>query len=148
MHCFRANTCAKVPRHVFARKQCIFCYHFTLWLIAVIHYISSLSPAEAPTGYTNKNSYNQKIAERAVDDRKRKRRKPPFSLFLTHRPLRTFMFTLPSIPTTQRGLCGGESDISKQIEQRARMGKIFALWHFEITFIIHFRRQGHRFWQL
>ena len=68
----------------------------------------SLSSAEAPAGYPYyiyKNSNDRKNSKRAGDDRKRE--KAGASLFLPIVP-RALFFFLPSLPTTQRSLWGGE----------------------------------------
>ena len=67
-----------------------------------------LSSAEAPAGYPFKDSNNRKNRKRAWDDGKRE--KAGDSLSPSHRAPRALSFFLPNLPTTHRGLCGGESD--------------------------------------
>ena len=59
-----------------------------------------LSSAEALAGYPYKNSNNRKNNKRAGD----------------HRSPRALFFFLSSLPATQRGLCGGESVLAKNIQ--------------------------------
>ena len=54
------------------------------------------------TVYLNKNSNNGKIESALGDDGKRAK-----ALFF-HRAPRAVFFCLPSLPTTQRDLCGGD----------------------------------------
>ena len=65
-----------------------------------------LSSAEAPPGYPYKNNNNRKIDSARG---KMGRGKSLFSLSPSHRAQRFLFFSLPSLPTPQRGLCGGES---------------------------------------
>ena len=60
--------------------------------------LPSLSSAEAPAGYPHQNKIIEKI-ESARGTMGRGKHRAPRALF----------FFLPSLPTTQRGLCGGES---------------------------------------
>ena len=69
--------------------------------------LNPLFSADAPSGYPPQNSNNEKKRKRARDEGRGKR--PLFSLSPSHRALRAFFFFLPSLPTTQKGLCGGES---------------------------------------
>ena len=71
---------------------------------------ASLSSAEASAGYPYKNSNNRKI-ESARGTMARGKRREGLSSFLSpsHRAPCAFFFFLPSLPTTQGGLCGGES---------------------------------------
>ena len=55
------------------------------------------------TVYLNKNSNNGKIESVRGDDGKRAK-----AFFFFHRPPRAVFFCLPSLPTTQRGLYGGD----------------------------------------
>ena len=64
------------------------------------------SSAEAPAGYPNKNSNNRKNRKRAGYDGKRAEASLLSSPFPSC-PARSLFF-LPSFPTIQRGLCGGE----------------------------------------
>ena len=63
--------------------------------------------AEAPAVYPNKNSNNQKI-ESAGDDGRRE--KPGFFSFPFPLSPTRFLFPFSSLPTIQRGLCGGERE--------------------------------------
>ena len=69
--------------------------------------LNPLSSADAPSGYPPKNSNNEKKRKRARDEGRGKR--PLFFLSPFHRAPRAFFFFLPSLPTTQKGLCGVES---------------------------------------
>ena len=64
--------------------------------------------AEAPAGYPNKNSNNQKIesARGTMGGGKNL----ASSLSPSHCPPRAFFFLFSSLPTLQRGLCGGERE--------------------------------------
>ena len=64
--------------------------------------------AEAPAGYPNKNSNNRKI-ESARGTMGRGKNLSS-SLFPSHCPPRVFFFPFYSLPTIQRGLCGGERE--------------------------------------
>ena len=77
----------------------------------------SLSSVKAPAGYPNKNSNNRNIVSATEDDRKREKA-PVFSLPPSHRAPRAFLFFLPSPPTTQRGLYGGERQKANQRQAR------------------------------
>ena len=59
-----------------------------------------LFSAEAPAGYPYKNSNNRRNRKRGGD----------------HRSPRALFFFLPSLPTTHRGLCEGESFLAKNIQ--------------------------------
>ena len=61
----------------------------------------TLSSPEAPAGYPYKNSNDRKNRKRAKDDGKREKFFPSY-------PARSLRLFLPSLPTTQRGLWGGE----------------------------------------
>ena len=86
-----------------------------LWTAGLPHI--TLSSAEAPAGYPHQNINNRKNRKRAGDDGKRETAgalsllSSPFpscparSLFLSPQP----PHNTKSLPTTQRGLCGGES---------------------------------------
>ena len=65
-----------------------------------------LSSAEAPPGYPYKNNNNRKIDSARG---KMGRGKSLFSLSPSHRAQRFLFFSLPSLSTPQRGLCGGVS---------------------------------------
>ena len=73
-----------------------------------------LSSAEAPAGYPHQNKIIEKI-ESAWGTMGRGKRRPLFSLPPSHRAPRALFFFLPSLPTTQRGLCGGLESVVSQI---------------------------------
>ena len=83
--------------------------------------IRPLSSAEAPAGYPNKNSNNEKkkkeSARRTMGKQKRAgaRLERGLSLSPSHRPLRALFFLLP---TTERGLYGGESLIGARVTKK------------------------------
>ena len=85
-----------------------------------------LSSAEAPTGYPNKNSNNEKIesAQGAREEGKGGKR-PLFSLYPFHRAPRAFFFFLPSLPTTQKGLCGREG---RELKGGLQSNALFVLY--------------------
>ena len=71
----------------------------------------SLSSAEAPAGYPYyiyKNSNDRKNSKRAGDDKKGEKAGASLLSFPSHRASRALFFFLPSLPTTQRSLWGGE----------------------------------------
>ena len=68
---------------------------------------ASLSSAEAPAGYPYTNSNNGKI-EPARETMGRGKRREGLSSFFPL-PISLSFFFLPSLPTTQGGLCGGDS---------------------------------------
>ena len=68
---------------------------------------TALSSADAPARYLNKNSNNRKIGSPRGTMGRGKRREPLFSLSPSHPAPRALYFFLPSLPTTQSGLCGG-----------------------------------------
>ena len=72
----------------------------------------SLSSAEALAGYPYyiyKNSNNRKNRKRAGDDGKREKAGASLlSSFPSNRASRALFFFLPSLPSTKRGLWGGE----------------------------------------
>ena len=66
---------------------------------------NALSSAEAPAGYPYNNSNNRKKnRKRAGNEGKREKAAAFFSLSPSHRAQRALFFSLPSLPTTQRGL--------------------------------------------
>ena len=85
-----------------------------------------LSSAEAPTGYPNKNSNNEKIesAQGTREEGKGGKRRL-YSLSPSHRAPRAFFFFLPSLPTTQKGLCGGEG---RELKGRLQLNALFVLY--------------------
>ena len=66
-------------------------------------------PQRLPLGIPYENNNNRKNRKRAGDDGKREWREPLFSLPTSNGSPRALFFFLPSLPTTQRGLCGEES---------------------------------------
>ena len=74
-----------------------------------------LSSAEAPTGYPNKNSNNEKIeSARGTREEGKGGKRPLF-----------FFFFLPSLPMTQKGLCGGES---RELKGGLQLNALFVLY--------------------
>ena len=67
-----------------------------------------LFSAETPAGYPNKN-YNFRKIERARGTMGRGKNLGS-SLFPSHCPPRAFFFPFSSLPTIQRGFCGGERE--------------------------------------
>ena len=64
-----------------------------------------LPSAEAPAGYPNKHSNNEKIeSARGTREERKGGKRPLFSLSPSHRAPRAFFFFLPILPTTQKGL--------------------------------------------
>ena len=70
---------------------------------------ASLSSAEAPARYPCKNSNNRKIESARGTMRRGKRRGGLSSFFPLPIAPRALSFFLPSLLTTQGGLCGGDS---------------------------------------
>ena len=84
-----------------------------------------LSSAEAPAGYPNKNSNNEKIeSARGTREEGKGGKTPVFSLSPSHRAPRAFFFFLPSLPTTQKGLCGRES---RELKEGLQLNALFVL---------------------
>ena len=99
-------------KNLIARKslQLVFLVNATSKLSIDIEPITaSLSSAEAPARYPYKNSNNRKIesARGTMGRGKRRGGLSPFFPFPSS-PAR-FLFFLPSLLTTQGGLCGGDS---------------------------------------
>ena len=86
-------------------KQLILSLRFTPWIVL---YPPVLSSAEAPAGFPNKNSNNRKIEARGG---RWEEGKGGSGLSPSHRAPRALFFFLPSLPTTQKGLCGGENHL-------------------------------------
>ena len=63
-----------------------------------------------------------------------KRREPLFSLSPSHRAPRAFYFFLPSLPTTQRCLCGGESSANHLLNNRRP--ECLVLLHWDVTKVL------------
>ena len=86
-----------------------------------------LPSAEAPAGYANKNSNNEKIeSARGTREEGKGGKRPLFSLSPSHRALRAFFFFLPSLPTTQKGLCGGGE--SRELKGELQLNALFVLY--------------------
>ena len=107
---------------------------FSLLTSVVIHVVSkenicifqlcaSLSSAEAPAGYPNKNSNNKKT-ESAWGRREEEK------------GLRAFFFLSPSLDATQRGICGGESGCSnlKQKHKAPKRKALSQCWGYVLLF--------------
>ena len=104
------------------------------WFLISPGYYSrpTLSSAEAPAGYPNKNSNNGKIESPRGTMGRGKRREPLFSRCFPFPscPAR-FLFVSPSFPATQRGLCGEDrssQETSKTILCKILRGKQGVLW--------------------
>ena len=71
---------------------------------------TAASSAGTPTRHPNKNSNNRKNRKRAGNHGKREKAGTSLSSSLSsfHHAPRALFFFLPSLPTTQSGLCGGE----------------------------------------
>ena len=82
-----------------------------------------LSSAEAPTGYPNKNSNNESAQGTREEGKGGKRRL--YSLSPSHRAPRAFFFFLSSLPTTQKGLCGGER---RELKGGLQLNAFFVLY--------------------
>ena len=114
---FAVNTATQVEngkKNLIARKspQLLFLVNATSkFPIDIEPITASLSSAEAPARYPYKNSNNRKI-ESARGTMGREKRRGGLSSFF---PLPivpcalSFFVSLPSFPTTQGGLCGGDS---------------------------------------
>ena len=88
--------------------------------------LNPLSSADAPSGYPPQNSNNKKTkSAQGTRDKGKGKKRPLFSLSPSHRSLRAFFFFLPSLPTTQKGLCGREG---RELKGGLQSNALFVLY--------------------
>ena len=109
--------------HLFSLLTSVVIHVISKGNICIFQLCASLSSAEAPAGYPNKNSSNKKNRKRVGTKERGK-------------GLRAFVFLSPSLDATQRGIWGGESGCSnlKQKHKAPKRNALFQCWGYALLF--------------